>query len=104
MNDKYYLGIECDFNCYSEDLWDDDFPFTIHAKPAYSYYNSHCMISMLMNYAGFPIIPSSFSTGVYNTKQYFVFEKVNRSLSSILSDPTLRISEQDFAIIALQIL
>lgn len=53
---------------------------------------------------GFPIIPSSNSSGYLNDRFYFVFEKVNRSLSSILSDNSLDISVDDLGTIACQIL
>lgn len=53
---------------------------------------------------GFPIIPTSNSSGYLYGQFYFVFEKVNRSLSSILSDNSLDISVNDLGTIACQIL
>ena len=50
------------------------------------------------------MIPPSDSCGSYKGNEYFVFEKVSRSLSSIVSDTTLDVSDNDLLVTAYQIL
>ncbi|KAK8810859.1 hypothetical protein WA556_003942, partial [Blastocystis sp. ATCC 50177/Nand II] len=76
---------------------DDDsclLPVNLNCRPIYTYYDSHC----------FPVIPPSNSCGSYNGNEYFVFEKVSRSLSSIVSDASLDVSDNDLVVTAYQIL
>lgn len=42
--------------------------------------------------------------GLYCGREYFIFERVSRSLSSIISDSTMMVSEQDMYNIAYQLL
>ena len=86
---------------------DDDsclLPVNLNCRPIYTYYDSHCRRNPADSLVGFPVIPPSNSCGSYNGNEYFVFEKVSRSLSSIVSDASLDVSDNDLVVTAYQIL
>ncbi|OAO17892.1 hypothetical protein AV274_0348 [Blastocystis sp. ATCC 50177/Nand II] len=96
--EKYLMAIYQDLLANPNELDEDDdsclLPVNLNCRPIYTYYDSHC----------FPVIPPSNSCGSYNGNEYFVFEKVSRSLSSIVSDASLDVSDNDLVVTAYQIL
>lgn len=53
---------------------------------------------------GFPIVPPRRASGTYNGNEYFLIEKVNRSLSAVISDESFVVSKDDLLNLASQIL
>ena len=102
------MAIYQDLLANPHELDEDDesnlLPVNLNCRPIYTYYDSHCGRNSVSLPLGFPVIPPSYSCGSYLGNEYFVFEKVSRSLSSIVSDSTLDVTDNDLLVIAYQLL
>lgn len=107
-NERYLLAINQDLSADPNELdcIDDSslLPVNLNCRPLYTYYDNHCGRFHIKSSSGFPIIPPSESYGSYNGNEYFVFERVSRSLSSVVSDTSLVVTDEDLFTIAFQLL
>ena len=75
----------------------------VNVAPQYSYYDNHCGLSEYVLSLGFPIIPQHHVSGYYEGHPYFVYERIARTLTDVITSRSLHVSQDDLVNIAIQI-